>query len=162
MQLKLSVQAGKLYAFLSCSDDRVAITAFTPEGRHALSEADCRFLRSLRFQTGGKHVCSGPAHTCPASRCMVCRSGNCTHHQARQQHSRGFAQCWARIPSQGLASRMAAARPVTWGDLLQIPGLSPPAGTWLVLDLWAGFSGLCIAFALIGGAFLWFGCSPQL
>ena len=55
--------------------------------------------------------------------------------------------------AQDLASRMAAARPVTWrgaGDLAQIPGLSPPTGAWLVLDLWAGFSGLCIALLSLG------------
>ena len=55
-----------------------------------------------------------------------------------------------------LPQRLAAARPVTWrgsGDLLQLPAVSAPQGTWLVIDLWAGYSGLCIALLALGVAF---------
>ncbi|CAE7466822.1 unnamed protein product [Symbiodinium microadriaticum] len=52
-----------------------------------------------------------------------------------------------------LAQLLVAARPVTWrggGDLLQVPWARAPPGRWLILDLWAGYSGLCIA-ALTAG-----------
>ena len=46
-----------------------------------------------------------------------------------------------------------AARPVTWrgaGELLQVSWATPPKGAWLVVDMWAGFSGLCIALLSLG------------
>eukprot|EP00435_Cladocopium_sp_Y103_P064411 s568_g26.t1 len=53
-----------------------------------------------------------------------------------------------------LAEKLAAAKPVVWrgkGDLPQFPWASPPLrGSWLVLDLWAGYSGLCIALLAMG------------
>ena len=52
-----------------------------------------------------------------------------------------------------LASRLRASKPVTWrgrGDLAQVPWAPTVRGTWLVLDLWAGFSGLCIALLQMG------------
>ncbi|CAE7225929.1 unnamed protein product, partial [Symbiodinium sp. CCMP2456] len=55
--------------------------------------------------------------------------------------------------STELASRLRAARPVTWrggGDLPQLPNISAPRGTWLVLDMWAGISGLCVALLALG------------
>ena len=55
-----------------------------------------------------------------------------------------------------VAAQLAAARPVTWrgsGELLQAPWAKPPKGTWLVIDLWAGISGLCIALLALGCQF---------
>eukprot|EP00435_Cladocopium_sp_Y103_P000858 s5581_g1.t1 len=53
----------------------------------------------------------------------------------------------------GLAAKLRAAKPVTWrgkGDLVQVPWTPSLKGTWLVLDLWAGLSGLCIALLQMG------------
>ena len=53
----------------------------------------------------------------------------------------------------------AAARgskTVTWrglGDLPQFTWAIPPAASWLVIDLWAGFSGLCVALLAMGARF---------
>ena len=58
-----------------------------------------------------------------------------------------------RWEEHNLADRLYAARPVTWrgrGDLLQIPDMAAPKGTWLVLDLWAGVSGLLVAAISVG------------
>ena len=56
-----------------------------------------------------------------------------------------------------LSSRLAAAKPVVWrgiGDLPQYTWAGPPLkGTWLVLDLWSGFSGLCLALLSMGTHF---------
>ena len=53
-----------------------------------------------------------------------------------------------------LSEKLAAAKPVVWrgkGDLPQFPWASPPLrGSWLVLDLWAGYSGLCISLLSMG------------
>ena len=52
-----------------------------------------------------------------------------------------------------LPHRLQASKPVSWrgrGDLYQVPWTSPPRGTWLVLDLWAGYSGLCVALLQLG------------
>ena len=57
------------------------------------------------------------------------------------------------MPDASLAARLLAARPVTWrgtGELLQVPWGSACKGPWLVLDLWAGYSGLCISLLSIG------------
>ena len=55
--------------------------------------------------------------------------------------------------SSSLASRMRAAKPVTWpgrGDLPQVPWATSVRGTWLVLDLWSGIAGLCMALLQLG------------
>ena len=53
-----------------------------------------------------------------------------------------------------LAEKLAAAKPVSWrgkGDLPQYSWAGPPLrGSWLVLDLWSGYSGLCIALLSLG------------
>ena len=52
-----------------------------------------------------------------------------------------------------MASRLAAARPVTWrgkGDLLQLPWAVPPKGCFLLVELWSGMSGLAIAMLAVG------------
>ena len=52
-----------------------------------------------------------------------------------------------------VAQRLKAARPVVWkgaGDLLQVPWARAPHGKWLVLDLWSGYGGLCIACLSLG------------
>ncbi|CAJ1330278.1 unnamed protein product, partial [Effrenium voratum] len=49
-----------------------------------------------------------------------------------------------------------AARPVCWqgaGDLPQMAWATPMVGTWLVIDLWAGISGMCIALLSMGVRF---------
>ena len=58
---------------------------------------------------------------------------------------------------RSLSELLVAARPVVWrgaGDLLQVPWAKGPPGRWLVLDLFAGYSGLCIA-ALSAGLHFW-------
>eukprot|EP00435_Cladocopium_sp_Y103_P038596 s1483_g10.t1 len=57
------------------------------------------------------------------------------------------------VDLEGLADRLRAAKPVAWrgkGDLVQVPWTPSLKGTWLVLDLWAGFSALCIALLQMG------------
>ena len=57
-------------------------------------------------------------------------------------------------PQGSLSERLAAAKPVTWrgqGDLGQHTWTrNPMQGTWLVIDLWAGYSGLVIAMLCLG------------
>jgi len=55
--------------------------------------------------------------------------------------------------SAGMAQRLTAAKPITWrgkGDLLQCAWSLPVHGTWLVIDLWSGISGLLIALLSMG------------
>lgn len=55
--------------------------------------------------------------------------------------------------STSLSERLAAAKPVAWGqaDLHQFAWADQPVkGTWLLLDLWGGFAGLCIACLTLG------------
>ena len=57
------------------------------------------------------------------------------------------------ITAPDLASRLRAARPVVWrgaGDLPQFSWAAPFKGAWLVLDLWSGFGGLCLALLALG------------
>ena len=52
-----------------------------------------------------------------------------------------------------LADRLYGAKPVTWkgrGDLPQVPWSKPTRGSWLVLDLWSGLGGLCMALLQCG------------
>ena len=54
------------------------------------------------------------------------------------------------------ADRLRAAKPVAWrglGDLPQFTWAKPLVGSWLVIDLWAGFSGLCVALLAMGVRF---------
>ena len=56
-------------------------------------------------------------------------------------------------PPSALAAKLVAAKPVSWrgcGDLCQVTWAPVLRGTWLVLDLWAGVSGLCIALLQLG------------
>ena len=52
-----------------------------------------------------------------------------------------------------LSSCLAAAKPITWRGKSDLPQYAwtgtPIKGTWLVLDLWAGYSGLCLALLCI-------------
>ena len=53
----------------------------------------------------------------------------------------------------GVASRLLSAKPVAWrgrGDLCQVTWTPVLRGTWLVLDLWAGISGLCMTLLQMG------------
>ena len=55
-----------------------------------------------------------------------------------------------------VASRLAAAKPVSWqgkGDIFQAPWVPILRRKWLVLDLWAGVSGLCLALLSMGCTF---------
>ena len=52
-----------------------------------------------------------------------------------------------------VASRLLSAKPVVWrgrGDLCQVTWTPVLRGTWLVLDLWAGISGLCMTLLQMG------------
>ena len=40
-----------------------------------------------------------------------------------------------------------------WGILPQFTWAKPLVGSWLVIDLWAGFSGLCVALLAMGVRF---------
>ena len=49
---------------------------------------------------------------------------------------------------QQVADQLRAAKPLVWrgpGDLMQFNWAKPLRGSWLVIDLWAGCSGLCLA-----------------
>ena len=55
--------------------------------------------------------------------------------------------------SMDVAARLTAAKPVRWrgrSDLPQYPWAKPFRGTWLVVDLWAGVGGLCVALLAMG------------
>ena len=52
-----------------------------------------------------------------------------------------------------LADRLYGAKPVAWrgrGDLPQVPWSRSARGSWLVLDLWSGMGGLCLALLQCG------------
>ena len=52
-----------------------------------------------------------------------------------------------------MADRLYGAKPVAWrgrGDLPQVPWSRSTRGTWLVLDLWSGMGGLCLALLQCG------------
>ena len=75
------------------------------------------------------------------------RSAHCAEaaHFVRQVHD-----C---PPVPDVAQQLKAARPVVWrgaGDLIQVPWARAPSGKWLVLDLWSGFGGLCLACLSVG------------
>ena len=55
-----------------------------------------------------------------------------------------------------IAEQLQATRPVTWRgqeDLPQYHCATPVRGTWLVIDLWSGCSGLCVALLTLGVRF---------
>jgi hypothetical protein len=61
-----------------------------------------------------------------------------------------------RTVDRASADRLRAAKPVAWrglGDLPQFTWAKPLVGSWLVIDLWAGFSGLCVALLAMGVRF---------
>lgn len=67
-------------------------------------------------------------------------------------------------PDNGLGQRLASAKPVTWngkGDLFQAPWIPTLRGRWLVLDLWAGVSGLCMALLSMGCTFWALAAEPD-
>ena len=52
-----------------------------------------------------------------------------------------------------LADRLYGAKPVAWrgrGELPQVPWSRSARGNWLVLDLWSGMGGLCLALLQCG------------
>jgi len=58
--------------------------------------------------------------------------------------------------SDPAALQLRAAKHVAWrglGDLPQFVWARPLVGAWLVIDLWAGFSGLCLALLAMGTRF---------
>ena len=58
-------------------------------------------------------------------------------------------------PSE-VGKSLAAAKPVSWhgkGDVLQAPWVPTLRGKWLVLDLWSGIGGLCLALLSLGVTF---------
>ena len=60
------------------------------------------------------------------------------------------------IEDDGISSRLTAAKPVSWrgrGDLIQMTWAQPPKGTFLVIELWAGVSGLAVAMLALGMTF---------
>ena len=58
-------------------------------------------------------------------------------------------------PSE-VGKSLAAAKPVSWhgkGDVLQAPWVPTLRGKWLVIDLWSGIGGLCLALLSLGVTF---------
>eukprot|EP00435_Cladocopium_sp_Y103_P041263 s83_g11.t1 len=56
-------------------------------------------------------------------------------------------------PGASAALQLRAAKHVAWrglGDLVQFAWARPMVGNWLVIDLWAGFGGLCLALLAMG------------
>ena len=52
-----------------------------------------------------------------------------------------------------MAGKLSAAKPLTWrgkGDLPQAVWATPPKGTFLLVELWSGISGLAIAMLSVG------------
>ena len=71
-------------------------------------------------------------------------------------HSTARQVTMAGLSSSDVANRLAAAKPVSWqgkGDIFQAPWVPILRGKWLVLDLWAGVSGLCLALLSMGCTF---------
>lgn len=71
-------------------------------------------------------------------------------------HSTATQVTMAGHSSSDVANRLAAAKPVSWqgkGDIFQAPWVPILRGKWLVLDLWAGVSGLCLALLSMGCTF---------
>ena len=67
------------------------------------------------------------------------------------------------VPPSELSARLVAAKPITWrgrGDLVQVTWTPVLRGSWLVLDLWSGVGGLCIALLQMGMHF--YGLSAEM
>ena len=67
------------------------------------------------------------------------------------------------VPPSELSARLVAAKPITWrgrGDLVQVTWAPVLRGSWLVLDLWSGVGGLCIALLQMGMHF--YGLSAEM
>ena len=63
---------------------------------------------------------------------------------------------WTPLRPSGMCAAARGSKTVTWrglGDLPQFTWAIPPAASWLVIDLWAGFSGLCVALLAMGARF---------
>ena len=77
------------------------------------------------------------------------------HLQSSQRGQFHDSQLAAQASS--VSSKLTAAKPVTWrgrGDLPQFSWVNPPLrGKWLVLDLWSGMGGLCLALVTMGTHF---------
>ena len=75
--------------------------------------------------------------------------------QAREIFLKGTIRPRAS-PGDKWPQQLAAAKSVSWrgqGDLPQLAWAKPLTGSWLVLDLWAGVSGLCLALLCAGTRF---------
>ena len=86
----------------------------------------------------------------------------CSHESSGQAHGSGQHQARTVTfaesgqSSEDVANRLAASKPVHWkgrGDIFQAPWVPILRGKWLVLDLWAGISGLCLALLSMGCTF---------
>lgn len=67
------------------------------------------------------------------------------------------------VPPSELSAKLVAAKPITWrgrGDLVQVTWAPVLRGSWLVLDLWSGVGGLCIALLQMGMHF--YGVSAEM
>ncbi|OLP99622.1 hypothetical protein AK812_SmicGene17832 [Symbiodinium microadriaticum] len=163
-----------LHATAPWVGDRWAITAFTPRQLDCLPKAQIRELREWGFPWilgSPEPLTSLPPVPPAAKRARNARtvalatfggsqamSSSCMSVAVPSDSRR--VELASRLESdhvgsrQGsLADRLLSARPVSWrglGDLAQLPGVSAPQGHWLVLDLWAGVSGLCIALLALG------------
>lgn len=76
------------------------------------------------------------------------------HDDAGPTFRQALAAPGAETSPVSMSARLAAAKPVTWrgkGDLAQYSWTGNPLkGSWLVIDLWAGYSGLVLAMLCLG------------
>eukprot|EP00439_Symbiodinium_sp_Y106_P049214 s186_g6.t1 len=140
----------------SCLDpfrgERWVLVAYVPEAFSQARQAFEESLRDLAFPIGD-HVQSRTVRILPE---LLDSPGARTVHCDRPSD----ATSWTPkrfCDNRSLAELLVAARPVVWrgaGDLLQVSWAQGPPGRWLLLDLCAGYSGLCIA-ALSTGLHCW-------
>ena len=75
------------------------------------------------------------------------RAGNAVHIPASSQTGH----------TSEVGAKLYAAKPIQWrgqGELLALPFRVAKGGLWLVIDLWAGFSGLLFALLSLGIRFI--------
>ena len=148
-----------LHGTMPWTGDRWAVTAFTPRGLHKLEVSDQRQLLHWGFPWSASASVPQDSSTVRSRQALL--SSPAAETVSRRVELSEAVTVKAQqndwlASREELPQRLAAARPVTWrgsGDLLQLPAVSAPQGTWLVIDLWAGYSGLCIALLALGVAF---------
>ena len=144
-------------ALSPCTGERWMLAAYVPEAFHSEGGIIREDLLRLRFplppgtSAGSPGVLAVPVSS--SGHRQVLSGSPTTSSLTRQVLADSPGVDDTVCDARPLAQLLVAARPVTWrggGDLLQVPWARAPPGRWLILDLWAGYSGLCIA-ALTAG-----------